>query len=154
MPTEPAHSLALRWLAQKSLSVGEIKERLTQKQQDPLAIADVVEQLLQVGLLDDGRLAQQIVAKGLERHEGPKRLAVRLARRRIAPEVCRDLINDLQSHVDWLRIAEPLLERYDISSQKERTRLVRRLVQEGFPGAVVYRLAGERGEDIRGVDDY
>lgn len=154
MPTEPAQSLALRWLAQKSLSVREVAERLARRHLDPQVITDVVEQLSRTGLLDDGRLARQIVAKGLEHHEGPKRLAARLAQRGIAPEIYRDMISDLEAHVDWLHIAEPLLERYDISSQKGRARLVRRLVQEGFPGAVVYELARERSEDSHGVDDY
>lgn len=149
-----AQSLALRWLAQRSLSVREVEERLERQNCSTEDIAEAVSELTRLGFLNDERLAEQVLAKSLSHHEGPGRLAARMAQRGILPEVRREVTHRVNLEIDWLDVAEPLRERYDISSPKGRARFIRHLTREGFPAAVVYRLVGERSEDTHGIDDY
>lgn len=153
MPNE-AQLLALRWLSQRSLSIREVNQRLDRRGLDPEEIAAAIEALKRLGYLDDLKLSQQIAEKSVARHEGPARLAARLAQRGVSPETSRQVSQALAQETDWLAIAEPLRERYDMSSPKGRLRFIRHLAREGFPAAVIYRLAGERSDDTDGVDDY
>ncbi len=154
MPNE-AKSLALRWLSQRSLTVREVQERLKERGFDAGSVEMAVADLVRVSLLDDRRVADQVIARGLARHEGPRHLAQRLVTRGVPRDVVDDVMQELRQRINWLEIAEPVGQRYDRSSPKGRARLVRRLAREGFPGSVIRQMAeGEGSDDSDGIEDY
>ncbi|NMP20817.1 regulatory protein RecX [Sulfobacillus harzensis] len=154
MPNE-AKSLALRWLAQRSLSVQELITRLESRGIDADEAQAVADDLARVGFLDDQKLAQELVRRALARHEGPRRILQRLVGRGLDRSLISAVMNDLSASQDWLAIAEPIGQRYDRDNPRERARLMRRLAREGFPAAVIHRLAGQEGrDDTDGVEDY
>ena len=153
MPNE-AKALTLRWLAQRSLTVHEVQQRLSKRGFSPDEIAETVKELANAALLDDERVAEAVSQQSLVRHEGPRRLWGRLMTRGIDGDLAHQAVKQLEDKVNWLEIAEPLLARYDIDNPKDRARLIRRMAREGFPAAVIYRLAGgERSEERGGLDD-
>lgn len=151
MPNEPL-TLALRWLSQRSLSAYEVSQRLAQRQVAKDDIDAVLALLIERGYVNDERLAEQIVAKSLAHRDGPAKVEARLAQRGIPAEVRRRVAGQALAQVDWLKIAEGLIPRYDMSNPKGRARLVRHLAREGFPPRVIYQVAGEKGKDSSGLD--
>lgn len=154
MPNE-AKSLALRWLSQRSLSIQETEERLARRGMSEEEIAEAIRDLTELGFLNDQRLADQIAERSLGHHEGPRRLSARLMERRIESGARHQIMDRVMSEVDWLEIAVPLRERYDIGSPKGRDRLVRHLAREGFPAFVIREVAysGGGSDDTDGSED-
>lgn len=149
-----AKSSALRWLAQRSLTVRELQTRLSQRGYAEEEVQEVVEELNQLSLLDDRRIAEAVVRQSLNRHEGPRHVMARLLRRGVDSEISEAVMAQLMAQVDWLEIAEPLRQRYDIKSPKGRARLMRHMAREGFPAGVIRRVAGgQRSDGTSGVED-
>lgn len=154
MPNE-AKSQALRWLAQRSLSVRELSLKLAGRGFDADTIQELTEDLERLGFLNERRLAEDVVRRALAHHEGPQRVRQRLMARGFEREIISDVMTSLQETADWLTIAEPLGQRYDRDNPRDRARLMRRLTREGFPFRVIRRLVGEEGRDEpNGADDY
>ncbi|MDA8205564.1 MAG: regulatory protein RecX [Thermaerobacter sp.] len=152
MPTS-ATSTALRWLSQRSLTVHEVKLRLGQRGYPADEVNHALAELSRLGLLDDRPIADAVVRQSLERHEGPRHITSRLLSRGVSSEITESVMQSLMAEVNWLTIAEPLRQRYDISSPKGRARLMRHLAREGFPASVIYRIAGgERSDEGHGMD--
>jgi SOS response regulatory protein OraA/RecX len=155
MPNDP-QSQALRWLAQRSLTVWEIRVRLEARNFSQESIAAALTDLMRLGYLDDRRVAEEVVQKSLNRREGPLHLLSRLQRRGVPKDVRDAVLGEVMTAVDWLEIAELVRQRYDIGSPGGRAQFVRHLAREGFPVGVIQQLAddGERGDHADGVEDY
>lgn len=134
----------------------ELRQRLVAKGFPSETVGAVVSELMHQGYLNDGRIAEEIVQKGLGRREGPQHVLGRLRRRGVPKDICDAMLTYMWTEVDWLEIAERVRQRYDISSASGRARFVRHLAREGFPVGVIQRLAddGERGDHADGVEDY
>lgn len=155
MPPNDAKSLALRWLSQRSLSVGEVQKKLYDKGFSSDSLEAAVERLLSLGLLDDRKLAEKILFDGLGRHEGPYGIIVRMRRRLLTSDLIDEVMEAYQSEINWQEIAEPLGQRYDVTNPKQRARLARRMARQGFPTRVIQHIISVHGEgDADGIDDY
>jgi len=150
-----AKTVALRWLSQRSLTVFEVTERLKRRQFTEEMIATTIRELQNATLLDDERVAADVVERALAHHDGPLGMISRLRRRGIPPDIIQTVMGDVKSHTNWQEIAEPVGQRYDRSNPKDRARLMRRLARQGFPSAVIHRLTdGGRSDDSDGAEDY
>lgn len=155
MPSDPKFQ-AMRWLAQRNLTVWEMRVRLEAQNFSPESIGTVLDELDRLGYLNDRAVADQIVRKSLTRREGPQRIVSRLRQRGVPPDLRDTVLNEVMAQVDWLEIAELVRQRYDIGSPRGRARFIRHLAREGFPVGVIQQLAddGERGDHADGVKDY
>lgn len=137
-----AKSLALGWLTRRSLTTRELRDRLTKKGCGSQEIDEVLKDLDRLGLMDDKRLGEQIVASGLSHYEGPMRIVARLASRGVPGPMRRQLYHELLAGNNWQEIALHVRERYDITNAKDRARFIRHLTREGFPTGIIRDLAG------------
>ena len=138
MSNDP-YQLALKWLTGRRLTVKELSERLRRRSVSGPECDATVHRLIELGLLDDDGYARDLVREASEHLSlGPTGVRNRLFRRGFA----RDLVDQAiagQSW-DWVRIAERVAERYDITDPRSQARLIRRLIREGFPNQVIRQV--------------
>src|SRR5450631_1293391 len=86
-PPDPkdARLAAVTLLARRDFTSGELAARLQEDGYPEEAIAAVIADLTQGRILDDSRFATQYVAYHAERGQGPRRIAMELAKRGIGP---------------------------------------------------------------------
>jgi regulatory protein len=149
MATNRAWTIALRALAGRSLSERELAERLRRHGFSADTTATLIDRLREMGLLDDRRLALQLIERDLAgRRAGPGKIRGRLRRRGITEAVIAEVWEQAAADVDWMAIAEALFPQYDREESgtvRERARILRRLARDGFPRAVLARLAEQWG---------
>ncbi|AEJ39836.1 hypothetical protein TPY_1655 [Sulfobacillus acidophilus TPY] len=148
-----ARGWALRWLSQRNLSAAELEQRLLAKGFDPDEVKTVIDDLLEHGWINEHAVYDAVIRQGLAHHAGPRKIAARLQRRRLDQEWVARFRQTESREVDWQEIAEALLRRYDKDDPRERARLLRRLVREGFPRAVIARIS-ESWDDAQATADH
>lgn len=137
-PSKAAYASALRWLTQRDLTQYEIRARLYRKGYDADVIETVITRLLTQKYISDDRVARQVVDAALARsRQGPLAIRHKLHSRGVERETLEALWEELTQTTDWLKIAEGIKERYDMSDTKERARCARYLARQGFPSAVI-----------------
>ena len=141
MTVSSAKSLALDMLSRRNLSARELEDRLKRRGQDSDEISQALADLTRLGLIDDRRLAEQIITAGLSHNEGPSRIQARMASRGVPGPVRRELYHEVLAGNDWQKIALRVRERYDMTNAKDRARFIRHLAREGFPAHVVREVA-------------
>lgn len=154
-----ARALALSALSRRSLSRGELEERLERRGYSGVA-RSVVAQIAADGWLDDDACARERCREILRRGPaGPARLAHELARRRIAPEVARRAIAEALEGADP-REAALLLARATVKRAARlgpealARRVAATLERRGFDGETIastldtLRLATAAPEDL------
>ncbi len=140
-PNKVAFASALRWLAQRDLTQSEIRSRLHRKGYDAEVIEAVVAQLLTQNYISDDRVARQVVDTALSRaRHGPLAIRHKLHSRGIERETLEAAWDELTQSTDWVKIAEGIKERYDMTDTKERARCARYLTRQGFPSTVIARV--------------
>lgn len=144
-----AWTVALTALAGRSLSEQELQERLRRRGFSAETTAATLDRLRELGLLDDRRLAAQLIQQELERRRaGPGKIWSRLRQRGVPAAVIAEAWAQEAADVDWMAIAEAAFPQYDREEPKtarERVRALRRLAREGFPNAVLARLTEQWG---------
>jgi regulatory protein len=133
---------AIRLLARREHSTGELTRKLHQKGFDVTAIETVLRDLRQENLLSDERFAESFVASRIERGSGPVRIAAELRQREVADELIERCLAAVDE--DWAARAE-VVRRKRFGRGKpdnfaERAKQARFLQYRGF-----------RGEHLRGV---
>jgi regulatory protein len=133
--------LALRWLARRDHSVHELKQKWSKKEVDEAAQASALERLDELQLIDDRRVAEQVVRQ-LQERKG--RLAVRQAlKRKGLPEAVQDAaLTPLDEQQQRLAASE-LLRRnawrfQSTDPSKGRAKAARFLAGRGFTGDTVF----------------
>jgi len=82
---QDAHPAAVALLARRDFAAGELAARLAQDGHAAEAVAAVIAALTADRILDDARFATQYVAYHAGRGQGPRRIAMDLASRGVAP---------------------------------------------------------------------
>ena len=83
-PKEARHA-AVALLARRDFASGELAARLQEDGYPQEAVATAIAELTTARILDDPRFATQYVAYHAERGQGPRRIAMQLAKRGIDP---------------------------------------------------------------------
>ncbi len=125
---------ALQALARRALSAGELRLKLAQRAERASDAAEVIARLKESGLLDDHRFAQAFAAARRD-NEGFGKLRVRsdLARRRVAPGLARQAVEEAFREADEGQMIEAFLAR------KYRARPLEKYLAEPRNLAAAYR---------------
>lgn len=143
-------------LARRDHSLAELKRRLLARGHDPAAVGGVLAALVEEGVLNEDRLAESVVRRGLRRGRGPRRLEAELLARGLEAACARKRIAALcEEGVDWLQRAKEAVRRLKRrpgeTKEAFRARIARRLERQGFPSSVIARVIelepAEPGED-------
>jgi len=153
-PVERQRALefAYRALDNRDRTEQELRLLLGQRKIDPDAIDAVVEELAELGLLDDARYA--------ERFAEDRRLLDQWGRRRIASDlsrrgVRRELIDEAlagSGYADELEVAQDVLRRRyaaPFADDSERDKAWRLLVRRGYEPELAYVAVRRHDESLR-----
>ncbi|MGK2942005.1 MAG: regulatory protein RecX [Immundisolibacter sp.] len=148
-PVQAAYAQALKLLARREHSHGELRLKLRQRGMDTADIAAALEQLVQHGYLSDLRYAQARVTELLRRRYGPLRAQAELRARGIDDDTIGSVLDLEQS--DWYtaccEVRENRFGRAPPSNAVERSRQQRHLQARGFTGGQIRQALGNTHSD-------
>jgi regulatory protein len=152
-----AYSDALRLLAGRELSAAEIRSRLLDRDHPRAEVDAAIEQLIEAGSLDDGRVARACARTALNiKGRGRLRIARELREKGIAEETVTaaiaDVVGDLDERTLVARAIEKKLKgRPRPADRAAYARLYQHLMRQGFsPAAISSELRKLQG---RGAED-
>jgi regulatory protein len=145
---------ALRLLAVRARSRGELVERLTRKGFAAEGVREVIQSLSEVGLVDDEVFARAWAEERSRlRPIGPRRLARELAQKRVDPELAARVADETFARSPELELARKALapklrtgpgrNPSRESRQRRRRRLFAFLVRRGFSYEVASQVVAE-----------
>lgn len=103
---------ALRALAARALSSGELRQKLESRAENPEHVREVIERVKQYGYLNDRRFAEAYSAARLENEGfGKMRVLKDLRRRRVAPGLARETVDKVFDGADEIALIENFLRR-------------------------------------------
>jgi len=103
---------ALRALARRAHSAGELREKLLGRAQRASDVPGILARLKQSGYLNDQRFAEGYSASRLENQGfGKSRVLRDLRRRRVAPAVAEKAVQEAYREVDEIELIEDFLRR-------------------------------------------
>jgi regulatory protein len=128
-----ARLAAVALLARRDFAAGELAARLQQGGYPNDAVAAVIDDLTAGRILDDSRFATQYVAYHADRGQGPRRIALELAKRGVGAP---DIEAALAAGPDWsARAREVRIRRFGLTlpeSWAEKAKQGRFLQYRGF----------------------
>lgn len=137
-----AYLSALRWLASRELSEGQVRSRLSDRGYSPEAIGPAVERLVRDRTLDDRRTAAAVASSEVRvRRHGPRRILDKLAAMQIDRGLANEIVRDLFGEGDEADLLASALERRlrgrtdRLKDPRERRRVHAYLVRQGFSAA-------------------
>ena len=137
MPDE-TYLAALRMLSRRELSEAQVRQRLARRQHDAAAIDDAIARLKDARSIDDARTAAAIAQTELAvRRHGRLRVRRQIESAGIAPSLAQQAVDAAFAEVeddDLLAAAldKRLRGRTEIADDRERQRLYRYLIGQGF----------------------
>ncbi len=162
---EELYNYAIRLLSGRSLSVGEVRQRLKQRAEEGSGIDTVIAKLREYGFLDDNRFAEYFSAARRDNEGfGQMRVLQDLKKRHISGELAEQATGTAFSEVDEMEQATRYLERKYrsknipefLSIEKNMASAYRRLRIGGFSSGTTIRLLkqySQRAEELEGMED-
>jgi len=141
-------SYALRVLAGRAHSTGELREKLRRRAARVEDVDDVLARLKQDGYLDDRRFAESFAAARLANDRfGRGRVLQDLRQRRVAPALAEKTVRQVYEDVDeqklieeWIRRKYRAAEREGLfQEEKDLAAAYRRLLRAGFRTGEILR---------------
>jgi len=134
-----AYLRALRWLAARELSEGQVRARLADRGYTATAIDPAVARLLQDRTLDDRRAATAVArVEARVRRHGPRRVMGKLLAMAIDRDLAKEVVADLFGDAGEDDLIETTLERRlrgnteRLQDPRERRRVLAYLIRQGF----------------------
>ena len=149
-------ALALRFLASRSRSEAEVRERLASRGVDAQDIEGVLERLREIGYVNDADFAAAVIrARTQRRARGRRLVAEELQAKGVSEDVAESVLN--ACYGDELAVARPVAERQARRLQGRgfaefRQRLGAFLVRRGFEHATAESLVTELWETYGAPD--
>ncbi len=147
---------AMRLLALRSRSRRELEDALDGMEIAPPVRNGILEELRELGLVDDVRFAREYASSRVElKHLGPHRLKFELRKFGVSPSIVAGAIGEAfpsgrQEELAWEIVRRKLGSR--IPNEKDVRRIGDLLKRKGFDYAVVnrvaYELLAQRGGDV------
>jgi regulatory protein len=135
-----AYEAALKMLAGRELSEAQVRQRLVRRKYDSTDIDGAIERLKEGGYIDDARAAAIIARRETTvRRRGKTRVNSRLRAAGIAASIADRAVEEVFKDVDADALLDASLERRlrgrtRVADEKERQRLYRYLIGQGFEG--------------------
>src|SRR5215218_5396129 len=129
---------ATQYLGQRLHSRSELHKKLMRREYGERVISDVLDQLEQLGYVDDKRFAvAKAQSAATHKHHGKRRAAVELIKAGVKGETARRALEDVYDGHDSMAVARQLAEKKAPSLRKlepmvARRRLVGMLLRRGF----------------------
>src|SRR3989304_3990164 len=146
IPDEKAlYEIAVRALARKARSTGELRQLLGRRKAETEDIEAVLARLKEHGYLDDARYARSFIASRLENgRQGARRVERDLAARRVHPELVQKTVRAAYEEVDERELLRDYLRRkVRLTKPPEKASAVallyRRLLRAGFSSATIVK---------------
>jgi regulatory protein len=140
-PPSPAQAkeMALRFLARRDYAVRELQQKLVQRGVNRDDAAQVVDGLVDAGLLDDARFAEAFCRQKFASGHGPQRLRNDLKQRGVGNALVEAALAPYVG--EWGEAVLALFRRRagDLEAEKERARLYRTGLRRGFSHDPVMR---------------
>ena len=139
------YEIAVRALASRARSTGELRQLLGRRKAAPADIETVISRLRDHGYLDDARFARAFVAARIENDkQGALRVRRDLAARRVHPEVIQKAVGSGYDEVDERELLRNYLrQKVRLTKPPEKpsavTSLYRRLLRAGFSSATIVK---------------
>lgn len=158
--TEELWTYSLRLLSGRSLSTGEVREKLRNKADQGADIEEILARLKESGYLNDQRFAEGFATARRDFEGfGQFRVMQDLRKRRVAPAVAERAASDAFSEVDEAEQAEKYLERKYrgkdlptfLAEEKNMASAYRRLRTAGFGSGTAIRVLkrfSKRAEEL------
>ena len=149
-------AIALRFLASRSRSEAEVRQRLASRGVDAQDIEGALERLRELGYVDDADFAAAVIrARTQRRARGRRLVAEELQAKGVSEDVAESVLN--ASYGDELAVARPVAERQARRLQGRgfaefRQRLGAFLVRRGFEHATAESLVTELWETYGAPD--
>jgi regulatory protein len=147
---------ALKVLAGRAHSMGELKEKLRRRATRASDVDDAVGRLKELGYLDDRRFAEGFAAARLTNDRfGPGRVLQDLRQRRVAPPLAERTVQKAYEGVDqealieeWVRRKYRLAAREGLFQEdKDLAAAYRRLLRAGFRTGEILRVLKRFAKD-------
>ena len=148
LDAEALWSFALKALAGRAHSTGELREKLRRRAERVSDIDGVIARLKDSGYLDDSRYAEGFAAARLANDGlGRGRVMQDLRQRRVAPALAEKSVRKVYATVDdqalideWIRRKYRMADRECLfQDQKDLAAAYRRLLRAGFPTGEIVR---------------
>ena len=127
---------AVRIVSASSVTKRDLEQRLVHKGEDPDQAKEAVQWMSELNLLDDSRVAEQVVQRCISRGYGLQRAKQALYEKKVPKQYWEDALADypdqLEKIVDFLR--DRLGEEYD---ERELKRAIDALMRRGHSYAVI-----------------
>jgi regulatory protein len=149
LDAERLWTYALRLLAGRAYSTGELREKLRRRAQREADADNAVARLKDLGYLDDRRFAESFATARLSGDKlGSTRVVQDLRRRRVAPALAERTVRDVYAGVDetaliedWIRRKYRLAVREGLFEEdKDMAAAYRRLLHAGFKSGEILRV--------------
>lgn len=154
LSSKAAYFLALRWLAARELSEGQVRERLERRGYAIQAIEPAIQRLLDGRTLDDRRAAIAVARTEAKiRSRGPRRIMGRLIAMRIDRDLAREVVQELFGEADEQGLLETTLEKRlrgnaaRLKDPNERRKLLAYLIRQGFSASAASGLIRKRSRE-------
>ena len=141
-----AKNTAYRFLSIRSRSRAEILKKLRDKEFAPSVIDTVMEHLLYLGYVDDGKFACQWAAsrarlQGYGRHRIGQELKQKGVDREIIREALDEVVPPEDERENALKVAEKKLNSMkSLEPEARKRRLARFLERKGFPHQIIWDI--------------
>lgn len=159
------YDYAMRCLSGRAHSLGELREKLRRKAEQPGDIDGVLLKLKESGYLNDRRFAEGFAAARLE-NEGLGRMRVLrdLRQRRVAPKLAEQVVEQTFRETDETALVEQFLQRKYrskplrefLSDEKNLASAFRRLRYAGFSAGTSIRVLkryASAADELEGMDE-
>jgi regulatory protein len=156
-------SYALKALAGRAHSTGELREKLRRRAARAEDVDTVLDRLKQDGYLDDRRFAESYAAARLSSDRfGRGRVVQDLRQRRVAPALAEHAVREVYQDVDeqalideWIRRKYRLAPREGLfEEEKDLAAAYRRLLRAGFKTGEILRALKRFARNPELLDDF
>jgi regulatory protein len=163
LDAESLWSYALKALAGRAHSTGELREKLRRRAERVSDVDDVIARLKDNGYLDDRRFAEGFAAARLSNDRmGRGRVIQDLRQRRVAPAVAEKTVKQVYEEVDeqalideWIRRKYRLAPREGLfQDEKDLAAAYRRLLRAGFRTGDIVRALKRFAKDPALLDSF
>ena len=149
-----AFDSAIRLIASKPCSVGELREKLAQRKVDRKLVDEIVGRLSEYGYLDDDRFASTYAAsKVRQKPVGRRRLEQELKMRKVENSVAERVLEDFFEDTSEEELIDRAIEKRVRSRGRPKNRLEAKslfdhLLRQGFP----FDLVSDRVRALSSVE--
>lgn len=155
MDTTDAEAAAVRLLARRDHSRGELKTKLREREFEDEVIEEVLTVFEQRGWIDDKAFAERQAMLLAEQEFGPVKIVQKLVLHGVPQSLARQSVDGLDLEQTWTSIATARIrKKFGRSlSESDRAKAFRHLVQRGFTPTVARAVVFAKSGADTHVDD-